>query len=131
MIVGGAAETTIAEELKTRELPIIDYSGKGSVSSLWKVFQSSRFVVCNESGLAHVAALCGARVQIVCGAADPNRTKPIGPGLVQVLVNASVSCWPCEKNVCQFQDERKNQCHEGILAAQVVKKIEVGFNVQN
>jgi len=131
VIVGGANEAKIAAQISSHGVPVIDFTGKGSVSALWKVFQSSRFVVCNESGLAHVAALCGAKVQIVCGAADPKRTKPIGPGLVEVITNDKVSCWPCEKNGCQFQDERKNQCHEGIFPSEVIKNIEVQFNVQN
>jgi len=128
VIVGGPAEKQIAEEFKKRDLPVIDYTAKGSVSSLWKVFQNAQYIVCNESGLAHVASLCGAKVQIVCGAADPKRTKPVGPGLVQVITNPSVACWPCEKNVCQFSDQRKNQCHEGIRPSQVIEKIEGGFS---
>lgn len=128
VIVGGPAEKPIAEEFLKKNLPVVDYTAKGSVSSLWKVFQNSQFIVCNESGLAHVAALCNGKVQIVCGAADPKRTKPVGPGPVQVLTNPSVACWPCEKNVCQFTDSRKNQCHEGIYAEQVIEKIEGGFN---
>lgn len=127
VVVGGPTEESIAKQFVDDGLPILNYVGKGSVSSLWKVFQNSQFIVCNESGLAHVASLCGGKVQIVCGAADPQRTKPVGPGAVQVLTNTKVSCWPCEKNVCQFQDERKNQCHEGILAAEVLKRIEEGF----
>lgn len=128
VIVGGPAEEDIAKQFIKEELPVINYVGKGSVSALWRVFQNSQFIVCNESGLAHVASLCGARVQIVCGAADPKRTKPIGPGAVQVLTNSRVSCWPCEKNVCQFQDGRKNQCHEGIEASEVIGRIEGGFH---
>jgi heptosyltransferase-2 len=129
VVVGGAAEELIAKQFTEQNLPVINYVGKGSVSSLWRVFQNAQFIVCNESGLAHVASLCGAKVQIVCGAADPKRTKPIGPGEVQVLTNSKVSCWPCEKNVCQFLDERKNQCHEGIQANEVLNKIEGGFYV--
>lgn len=129
VIVGGPAEKKIAEAFVKKELPVIDFTAKGSVSSLWKIFQESQFVVCNESGLAHMASLCGAKVQIVCGAADPKRTTPVGPGVVQVQTNPNVSCWPCEKNVCQFQDHRKNQCHEGIFPPQVIEKIESGFHV--
>jgi len=129
VIVGGPAEKKIAESLVKKALSVIDYTAKGSVSSLWKLFHDSQFVVCNESGLAHMASLCGAKVQIVCGAADPKRTTPVGPGFVQVQTNSGVSCWPCEKNVCQFQDHRKNQCHEGIFPPQVIEKIESGFHV--
>jgi ADP-heptose:LPS heptosyltransferase len=128
-VVGGSAEKAIAAELIHLGLPVIDYTGRGWVSAHWKLFKSARFTLCNESGLAHVAALCGSRVQIVCGAADPRRTKPIGPGAVQVKVNP-VSCWPCEKNVCRFEGEQKNQCLKGIFPRHVEEEIENAFLVQ-
>lgn len=124
VIVGGPSEKSIVEELQRMKIEVIDSVAKGSVSSLWQLFQQSQFVVCNDSGLAHVASICGAKVQIIWGAGDPSRTKPIGPGLVLGLVNPRVSCWPCEKNLCQFQDQRKNQCHEGISSDAVMDSVE-------
>ena len=126
VVVGGAAEKVIAGALFRRGVQIEDFTGKGWVAAHWKLFRGARFTVCNESGLAHVAALCGSRVQIVCGAADPRRTKPIGPGAVQVKVNP-VECWPCERNLCKFDDHRKNACLKGIHPAHVLEEIESGF----
>jgi len=126
IVIGGNAERAIAAEFLRRGLPVEDYTGRGWVSAHWKLFRQAQFTVCNESGLAHVAALCGSQVQIVCGAADPKRTRPTGPGKVQVMLNP-VECWPCERNVCRFNDERKNQCLKGILPAKVMEEIEVGF----
>jgi heptosyltransferase-2 len=126
IIVGGNAEREIANQFLKRGLPIEDYTGKGWVSAHWKLFRQAQFTICNESGLAHVASLCGSKVHIVCGAADPKRTQPIGPGKVQVSINP-VECWPCERNVCRFEDERKNQCLKGIFPDRVLEEIEVGF----
>lgn len=126
VVVGGSAEKEIAATLFRRGVQIEDYTGKGWVAAHWKLFRGARFTVCNESGLAHVAALCGSRVQIVCGAADPRRTRPIGPGAVQVKVNP-LDCWPCERNLCRFEDSRKNRCLKGIHPAHVLEEIENGF----
>ncbi len=126
IVIGGNAEREIAKKFLERGLRVDDYTGKGWVAAHWKLFRQAQFTVCNESGLAHVAALCGSNVQIICGAADPKRTKPIGPGKVQVTINP-VECWPCERNVCQFVDERKNQCLVGITASRVLEEIERGF----
>ena len=126
MIIGGKAERDIALQLMKRGLNVEDYTAKGWVSAHWRLFRQTQFTVCNESGLAHVAALCGSKVHIVCGAADPKRTQPIGPGKVQVTVNP-VECWPCERNVCQFVDSRRIQCLKGISPEQVLQEIEVGF----
>lgn len=128
VVVGGPKEAPLVERL--RELSsaeILDYTARGPVTVLWKIFSGSRFTVCNESGLAHVAALCGSFVQIVCGAADPRRTRPLGPGKVQVWMNP-VECWPCEKNVCGQRGDKVLVCLRAIGAAQVWEEIKNGIN---
>ncbi len=126
VVVGGRVEKALAKELIRRGVPIEDYTGRGWVSAHWKLFRGATFTLCNDSGLAHVAALCGSRVQIVWGAGDPARTLPIGPGPVRLKSNP-VSCWPCERNQCRFQDSRLNQCLQGITGEAVFQEVEHGF----
>ena len=126
VIVGGNAEREIAIQLMRQGHEIEDYTGRGWVSAHWKLFKQAKFTVCNESGLAHVASICGSAVQIVCGAADPRRTKPLGPGKIQVSINP-VECWPCERNFCKWEDDQKNKCLNGIFAEKVLEEIERGF----
>jgi heptosyltransferase-2 len=126
IIIGGNAEREIANQFLKRGLPIEDFTGKGWVSAHWKLFRQAQFTVCNESGLAHVAAMCGSPVHIVCGAADPKRTRPLGPAKVQVSINP-IDCWPCERNVCRFEGDRKNACLKGIHPDRVKEEIELGF----
>jgi heptosyltransferase-2 len=127
VIVGGPKEAPLAARLREdRAAKLKDWTARGPVSSLYRLFAGARFTVTNESGLAHVASLCGSSVQIVCGAADPRRTRPIGPGRVQVTVNA-VECWPCEKNVCAQQGDRYLQCLKGIHERDVWQEISKGL----
>lgn len=127
VIVGGPKEVELAQRLKQdRDVRWIDKTCQGSVAGLWRIFKEARFTVTNESGLAHVSALCGSPTQIVCGAADPRRTQPLGPGVARVLFNA-VECWPCEKNVCMQTGGKKIQCLRGITPAQVFEEISKGF----
>lgn len=131
VIVGGPKEAPLASRLsdrlrEDRQVRIRDWTARGSVTALHRIFAGAKFTVTNESGLAHVASLCGSSVQIVCGAADPRRTKPIGPGRVQVTVNA-VDCWPCEKNSCSQEGGRYLQCLKGISDAAVWDEISKGF----
>lgn len=128
VIVGGPHEaplvSTICERAGfTEGKELLNYVAKGPVSSLWKVFRNARMTVCNESGLSHVASLCGSPVQIVCGAADPRRTKPTGPADVQVALN-SVECWPCEKNTCAQTGSKWLQCLNGIQVETVWKEMQ-------
>jgi heptosyltransferase II len=125
VIVGGPNEKELAKEL--RELPedeknMLDFTDRGSVTVLSRVFAGAKFTVTNESGLAHVASLCGSPVHIVCGAADPKRTQPIGPGKVNISINA-VDCWPCERNTCLQTNEKHLQCLKGIYSNAVWDEI--------
>lgn len=127
VIVGGPSEAPLAMNLiGDRSLKLLDWTARGPVSSLWKVFQGAKFSVCNDSGLAHVAALCGSPVQIIWGAGDPKHTEPLGPGKVRVIFNPA-ECWPCEKNQCNLGDERKLQCLRGIHPEAVWKEIQSGI----
>lgn len=114
LVVGGPAERELSRRLcADDQLGLVDFVAKGPVSSLGMIFRNAAVTVSNESGLAHVASLCGSPVAIVCGAADPRRTTPLGPGPVVVTANP-VECWPCEKNVCMQTENRYLQCLRGI-----------------
>lgn len=127
VIVGGPKEAPLAERLRQfEELRLVDYTARGPIPGLTDLFAGAEFTVTNESGLAHVASFCGSFTQIVCGAADPRRTKPTGPGLVQVSLN-SVECWPCERNDCSQPAERRIQCLKGIKPETVWEEIRRGL----
>ena len=124
LVVGGTAEIAVAKQLcqdPVRQLT--DCVARGSVAAYWQIFRQARFTVSNDSGLAHVAALCGSPVYIVWGAGDPGKTKPLGPGPVRIL-HYPVDCWPCERNVCFQPPERTIACLRGIDSKAVLKEIQ-------
>lgn len=124
VIVGGEKEKDLAKSLIGREeAGLLDFTARGSIPALVDLLARSKFTVCNESGLAHVASILGSPTAIVCGAADPGRTKPTGPAKIIVETNP-VHCWPCERNTCLYSDERKNACLEGIAPHRVWDSIQ-------
>jgi lipopolysaccharide heptosyltransferase II len=131
IIVGGPSEVDVASRLASDpSLQLRDWTAKGTVTSYWKVFQNARFSLCNDSGLAHVASLCGSFVQVVWGAGNPNRTEPLGPGKVQVSLNP-VECWPCEQNTCSQPPGQKLLCLRGIEPEQVWKETKAGIRLKS
>lgn len=127
VIVGGPSETRIAMQLtEDRSLGLIDMTAQGPIPALSEIFGRAKFTVSNDSGLAHVAALCGSPTQIVWGAGDPKRTEPLGPGRVRVVFNP-VECWPCESNTCRLPEARKIECLRGIAPSDVWKEILSGI----
>ena len=129
IVVGGAAEADLANDLQTdSSLGLENWTNRGSVASYWKVFRNAQFTVGNDSGLSHVAALCGSPVQVIWGAGDSKRTQPIGPGRVKISIHP-VECWPCESNSCFRPFESRNQCLVGIQGDQVWKEIQSGIGI--
>jgi heptosyltransferase II len=124
LVVGGTAETARADQLcQDPELRLVDCTARGVVAAYWPIFRQARFTVSNDSGLAHVAALCGSPVYMVWGAGNPQRTKPLGPGLVRIL-HHPVDCWPCERNICYQPPERTLACLRGIHPEAVWQEIQ-------
>lgn len=127
IIIGGANEIGIAQKLgEDPSLKLLDWTGRGSVGSYWRIFKNALFSVCNDSGLAHVASLCGSPVQIIWGAGNTKRTEPLGPGKVQISVNP-VDCWPCEQNKCFQPLGKQLECLKGIYSDGVWKEIKAGI----
>jgi heptosyltransferase II len=127
VIIGGPKEAPLADRLcQFEELRLVDYTARGPIPGLTDILSGAEFTVTNESGLAHVSAFCGSFTQIVCGAADPRRTKPTGPGVIQVSLN-SVECWPCEQNTCSQPGEKQIQCLKGIKPETVWEEIRRGL----
>ena len=123
LIVGGPKEAPLAERLKeSHEVKFLDWTAQGPPSVLYDVFSNADFTISNDSGLAHVASLCGSPVYIIWGGGNPKITEPMGPGKVKTLFNP-VTCWPCEKNTCDLSDQ-KLACLKGIEPDTVWEEIQ-------
>jgi heptosyltransferase-2 len=126
VVIGGRAEKAAAQTLcSSLGSSLVDWTERGSVASLWKVFRSAKFTVGNDSGICHVAALCGSPVQVIGGAGNLQRTEPLGPGRVRLTLNP-VECWPCERNECGQLPLKQIQCLTGIFPDRVWKEIQTG-----
>ncbi len=126
VIVGGPKEAPIAERLKQdRSLQLKDWTARGPITDLWRVLRGARFTVANDSGIAHLSTLLGSPTYIAWGAGDPRRTRPLGPSVVQIEVNA-VDCWPCEKNSCEKRGDDHLACIRGVKASHVWTQIRRG-----
>ncbi len=128
LVIGGRAENEIAKQLCSEEPKTLsNWIERGkNITAYWKILKNAQFVICNESGLAHLASLCGSFIHIVCGAANPRHTHPLGPGKIQISTNP-IACWPCERNHCHQKRENYLQCLQGIQAETVWKEIQSGL----
>ena len=127
LIVGGPKEASLAVQLtEDRSLQLRDYTGQGPVADLWQIFRQASFTVSNDSGLAHIAALCGSPTQVVWGAGDPKRTSPLGPARVRIAFQP-VECWPCERNTCGLPGPKKMECLTGLSSELIWTEVQSGL----
>lgn len=79
--------------------PAIDLSGRTSLGGLAAVVARARLVVCNDTGLSHVAAATGTPSVVIASGSDPARWAPLDRNLHTVLWH-EVPCRPCGYAEC-------------------------------
>lgn len=74
--------------------------GKTTLAELMLLLQSARIVVCNDSGVAHLAGLVSCPGVVIFGPGDPRYIRPSFEGLLH-LRDTELACSPCESSRCR------------------------------
>jgi len=99
LVLGTPAEREIGETcLHQVKTPHWNSSGETSLRQALQILAACRLLLCNDSGLMHVAAGMGRPVVGIFGATDPERTAPSGPK-VKILYRPA-ECSPCLQREC-------------------------------
>ncbi len=99
LVLGTPAERETGERVAARATGRVwNAAGETSLREALNAIVASRALLCNDSGLMHVAAGLGKPVVAVFGATDPARTAPSGPK-ARVLYRPA-PCSPCLQREC-------------------------------
>ncbi|MDX8402987.1 MAG: lipopolysaccharide heptosyltransferase II [Mariprofundaceae bacterium] len=99
LVLGTPAEFEIGEQCLARvKTACWNSSGTTSLKQALQILTACRLLLCNDSGLMHVAAGMGRPVVGIFGATDPERTAPSGSN-VRLLYKPAV-CSPCLQREC-------------------------------
>jgi len=99
LALGTPAERDIAElALADCEGISVNSAGNTTLAQCLQLLAASSGLLCNDSGLMHVAAGMGKQVVTVFGATDPERTAPSG-GHVHLIYHPA-ACSPCLQREC-------------------------------
>jgi ADP-heptose:LPS heptosyltransferase len=100
VVTGSAAERPLAQKvIHCAQVPVIDLVGKTTLGALGALVTASRLLVCNDTGVSHIAAAVGTpSVVIACGS-SVSRWAPLDRQRHRVLFH-SVECRPCEYYAC-------------------------------
>jgi heptosyltransferase-2 len=119
VVVGSKKDFFLGQKIQ-EHTDCLNLAGASDVAQLYALFQNSHRVIANDSGLAHTAALCGAKVHVIWGAGNLKKTAPLGDNLT--FSTSTPDCWPCEKNHCLRENE-KNLCLSKITVEDVFEAL--------
>lgn len=121
VLTGSASEAGLVADLAAcLRRPALNLAGKTSLWTLGAVVEGAEAVVCNDTGLSHVAAaLRRPSVVIACGS-DPQRWAPLDEALHRVLAHP-LPCRPCNFRDCPYD----HACASAITPVHVLRELPV------
>ncbi len=117
LVLGTANEREVGDACLPSVAPEMAWNAAGetSMQQALQLVSACRLMLCNDSGLMHIAAGMGQPTVGIFGATLPDRTAPSGKQ-VQVLYEAAV-CSPCLQRECSTAGQ---PCMGNILPEQVL-----------
>jgi ADP-heptose:LPS heptosyltransferase len=99
-ITGTAGEADLVASMRSAmRMQAADLSGATSLGELGAAIESCRLLVCNDTGVSHVAVGVGTRSVVVACGSEIRRWRPLDRSLHPMLA-ADTACRPCAEPVC-------------------------------
>lgn len=103
VLTGTSGEAALAARLReAMHHPVVDLSGKTSLWTLAALLERARLLVCNDTGVSHIAAAIDTPSVVVSCGADVSRWAPLEARRHQVLWQP-MDCRPCDHAVCPYE----------------------------
>ncbi len=100
-LFGSAKETPLATEIQQlTSNRCVDLTGKTSLAEAIDLLSQAHAVVCNDTGLMHMAAALARPIVAVYGSSSPGFTPPLAKKID--IATLKLSCSPCFARTCQF-----------------------------
>ena len=100
VVTGSPSEAELTRAVASR-LPgaATDLAGRTTLGSLAALVSRSALLVCNDTGVSHVAAATGARSVVIASGSDVRRWAPLDAARHPVLWH-DMPCRPCAHDEC-------------------------------
>ncbi|MDP6375021.1 MAG: lipopolysaccharide heptosyltransferase II [Pseudomonadales bacterium] len=97
-LFGSPGEAAVCAEIECLAPGVTNLAGRTSLLDAIDLMSLARTVVCNDSGLMHVACALERKVVAVYGSTSPGFTPPLGEDVV--VLRESLDCSPCFEREC-------------------------------
>lgn len=119
-ILGSKNDSDIADEINQLcHQTCLNLTGRTRLLDAIDLLALSQRVVCNDSGLMHIACAVDVPVYALFGSSDTRYTPPLSDKALGI--ESQLSCRPCFKRTCQFQH---TDCLTKITPEIVIEKME-------
>jgi ADP-heptose:LPS heptosyltransferase len=117
VLTGTESEAALVHEVEqAMTQPALNLAGKTDLWALGALIEHARLLVCNDTGVSHIAAALGTPSVVVSSGADVSRWAPLDHALHPVLWHL-VPCRPCAFVHCPYDE---HPCAAGIAAETVI-----------
>jgi len=122
VLTGAASERVLVGQVaEAMRHPSIDLSGRTTLWTLGSLVEAAERVVCNDTGISHIASALGTPSVVISSGADVARWAPLDRVRHPVLW-AAMPCRPCAHAVCPVE----YGCAERVAAADVIDVLDAG-----
>ncbi|MEZ5406137.1 MAG: glycosyltransferase family 9 protein [Verrucomicrobiia bacterium] len=98
VIVGAPEDQKSCREVAALLPGVENLCGKTHLGELILLLLKSHFVLCNDSGVMHLAGICGAKVVAIFGSTEPQATRARQSSVA--YVRHHLPCSPCFRREC-------------------------------
>jgi heptosyltransferase-2 len=100
-LLGSPNDTTAGQTIVSlTQGQCINFIGKTTLASAIDLLSLAQAVVCNDSGMMHIAAALGKTVVAVFGSTSPEFTPPLGNDAH--VLQLKLACQPCFQRTCHY-----------------------------
>ncbi len=118
-LIGSEKETGIAQSIQTAtQSRCLDLCGKTSLDQAVHILSAASSIVCNDSGLMHVAAALNKPIVAIYGPTHAGHTPPLSEHVQ--IISLGISCSPCYERNCPLGH---HDCMRKISPVAVVEQV--------
>lgn len=103
-LLGSPRDAEVCAQIAAAAPGAIDLAGRTRLLDAVDLLSLARVVICNDSGLMHVAGALGVRVIALFGSTSPEFTPPLGDGAT--VLRLGLDCSPCFQRQCPLGHQR-------------------------